>query len=137
MASLHTYHIPVMGTAFTAETPLRVAQYGINSVIALADDVLLERLRKIYSERYNLSYSELFTHESMNNEGEIMKLNNDEIYSIDTGKFTGRSPKDKWIVKNINSDSLTVSSNVCVDLLGSRSYTLTSASQPTFGENPN
>ena len=34
-----------------------------------------------------------------------MKLNNEEIYSIDTGKFTGRSPKDKWIVKNINSDS--------------------------------
>ena len=34
-----------------------------------------------------------------------MKLNNDEIYSIDTGKFTGRSPKDKWIVKNLNSDS--------------------------------
>ena len=56
MTSLHTYHIPVMGTAFTAETPLRVAQYGINSVIALADDVLLERLRKIYSERHNLSY---------------------------------------------------------------------------------
>ena len=39
--------------------------------------------------------------------------------------------------KNINSDLLTVSSNVCVDLLGSISYTLTSASQPTFGENPN
>ena len=54
---------------------------------------------------YNLSYSELFTHESSNMEGEIMKLNNEEIYSIDTGKFTGRSPKDKWIVKNINSDS--------------------------------
>ena len=56
MASLHTYHIPVMGTAFTAETPLRVAQYGINSVIALADDVLLERLRKIYSKRYCLDF---------------------------------------------------------------------------------
>ena len=54
---------------------------------------------------YNLSYSELFTHESSNKEGGIMKLNNSEIYSIDTGKFTGRSPKDKWIVKNINSDS--------------------------------
>ena len=61
MAS-HTYHIPVMGTAFTAETPLRVAQYGINSVIALADDVLLERLRKIYSERHHLSYSEITLH---------------------------------------------------------------------------
>ena len=59
MASLHTFHIPVMGTAFTAETPLRVAQYGINSVIALADDVLLERLRKIYSERHHLSYTEI------------------------------------------------------------------------------
>ena len=59
MASLHTYHIPVMGTAFTAETPLRVAQYGINSVIALADDVLLERLRKIYSKRNHLSYTEI------------------------------------------------------------------------------
>ena len=59
MASLHTFHIPVMGTAFTAETPLRVAQYGINSVIALADDVLLERLRKIYSECNHLSYTEI------------------------------------------------------------------------------
>ena len=53
---------------------------------------------------YNLSYSELFHHESSNQEGQIMKLNDDEIYSIDTGKFTGRSPKDKWIVKNLNSD---------------------------------
>ena len=59
MDSSHTFHIPVMGTAFTAETPLRVAQYGINSVIALADDVLLERLRKIYSQRHNLSYQEI------------------------------------------------------------------------------
>ena len=56
---------------------------------------------------YNLSYSELFHHESSNQEGQIMKLNDDEIYSIDTGKFTGRSPKDKWIVKNLNSDSET------------------------------
>ena len=39
--------------------------------------------------------------------------------------------------KNIISDSLTVSSNECNDLDGSLSYTLTSASQPVFGENPN
>ena len=31
---------------------------------------------------YNLSYSELFKHESSNKEGEIMKLNNEEIYSL-------------------------------------------------------
>ena len=59
MASLHTFHIPVMGTAFTADSPLKVAHYGINTVIALADDVLLERLRKHYSRLHNLSYQEI------------------------------------------------------------------------------
>ncbi|MEC7646247.1 MAG: hypothetical protein VX689_02040 [Bacteroidota bacterium] len=59
MASPHTFHIPVMGTAFTADSPIKVAHYGINTVIALADDVLLERLRKYYSQLYNLSYKEI------------------------------------------------------------------------------
>ena len=59
MTSPHTFHIPVMGTAFTADSPLKVAHYGINTVIALADDVLLERLRKYYSVVYNLSYQEI------------------------------------------------------------------------------
>lgn len=59
MSSSHTFHIPVMGTAFTADSPLKVAHYGISSVIALADDVLLERLRKYYSELNNLSYEEI------------------------------------------------------------------------------
>ena len=59
MGSPHTFHIPVMGTAFTADSALKVAHYGINTVIALADDVLLERLRKYYSELYNLSYEEI------------------------------------------------------------------------------
>lgn len=48
-----------MGTAFTADTPLKVAQFGIDSVIALADDVLLERLRKVYTEKHNLDYEEI------------------------------------------------------------------------------
>jgi len=59
MSSPHTFHIPVMGTAFTADSPLKVAHFGISSVIALADDVLLERLRKFYSEIYDLSYIEI------------------------------------------------------------------------------
>ncbi len=48
-----------MGTAFTADSPLKVAHYGINTVIALADDVLLERLRKHYSSLHSLSYTEI------------------------------------------------------------------------------
>ncbi|MAW21213.1 MAG: hypothetical protein CMD16_02315 [Flavobacteriales bacterium] len=59
MESQHTFHIPVMGTAFTADSALKVAHYGINTVIALADDVLLERLRKHYSNVYSLSYKEI------------------------------------------------------------------------------
>ena len=55
----HKFHIPVMGTAFTAETPLRVAQYGIDSVISIVDDVLLERLRKVYCEENGIDYSEI------------------------------------------------------------------------------
>ncbi len=59
MQSPHTFHIPVMGTAFTADSALKVAHYGINTVIALADDVLLERLREYYSRLHNLSYQEI------------------------------------------------------------------------------
>jgi hypothetical protein len=43
---LHRFHIPVMGTAFTIDTPLRVARYGIHSVVSLGDDRMCERLRK-------------------------------------------------------------------------------------------
>ena len=59
MNNSHTFHIPVMGTAFTADTPLKVAQYGINSVISIVDDVLLERLRKLYSEQNGYNYTEI------------------------------------------------------------------------------
>jgi len=53
---LHTFHIPVMGTCYTADTPARVAPFGISSVVSLVDDLLLERFRKIYAEEYKLQY---------------------------------------------------------------------------------
>ena len=34
-----------------------------------------------------------------------MKCKYGDTFSVDTGKFTGRSPKDKWIVKNPGSES--------------------------------
>ncbi len=40
-----------------------------------------------------------------NNEGKIASAEYGETFTVDTGKFTGRSPKDKWIVKNIGSES--------------------------------
>ena len=65
MKDYHKFHIPVMGTAFTAETPLRVAQFGINSVVSIVDDVLLERLRKVYCESNGYIYDEI-TNENIN-----------------------------------------------------------------------
>ena len=41
----HSFHIPVMGIGFTIDTPLKVAQYGMDSVISLVDDILIEKLR--------------------------------------------------------------------------------------------
>ncbi len=48
-ASPHSFHIPVMGTGFTLDTPLRVARFGISSVISLVDDVIIEQARKFHS----------------------------------------------------------------------------------------
>ncbi|MEA3446182.1 MAG: hypothetical protein U9R19_15795 [Bacteroidota bacterium] len=55
----HTFHIPVMGIGFTVDTPLKVSQYGIDSVISLVDDILLEKLRKMYCDKFEMPYNEI------------------------------------------------------------------------------
>ena len=59
MKKTHSFHIPVMGIGFTIDSPLKVAQYGIDSVISLVDDILLEKLRKMYSDKFEIPYSEI------------------------------------------------------------------------------
>ena len=56
MINTHSFHIPVMGIAFTIDTPLKVSQYGIDSAVSLCDDIILEKLRRMYSDRYNMPY---------------------------------------------------------------------------------
>ena len=53
----------------------------------------------------NLPYPTLLEHEIENEEGTLMKCKYGDTFSIDTGKFTGRSPNDKWIVQNVGSKS--------------------------------
>ena len=43
--------------------------------------------------------------EVKNKEGQVFKTDYGETFGVDTGKFTGRSPNDKWIVQNVNSES--------------------------------
>ncbi len=59
----HTFHIPVMGTGFSIDTPLRVARYGISSVISLVDDVLIEQMRKVHCRRAEEPYEEIGGHD--------------------------------------------------------------------------
>ena len=59
----HTFHIPVMGTGFTIDTALRVAKYGISSVISLVDDALIEQMRKFYCEKEGEPYEEIADHD--------------------------------------------------------------------------
>ncbi len=54
--TLHTFHIPVMGTAFTIDTPIRVARFGISSVISIVDDELCEYTRRHYCEIYGFNF---------------------------------------------------------------------------------
>ncbi len=56
ISSLHTFHIPVMGLAYTVDTPLKVARFGISSVVSIVVDNLLEDMRKFYCEQENESY---------------------------------------------------------------------------------
>ena len=55
----HSFHIPVMGIGFTIDTPLKVSHLGIDSVISLVDDILIEKLRKMYCEKFELPYQEI------------------------------------------------------------------------------
>ncbi len=52
----HTFHIPVMGIGFTIDTPVKVAQYGISSVISLVDDLLMEKMREFHSLKLNIPF---------------------------------------------------------------------------------
>jgi hypothetical protein len=59
MLTTHSFHIPVMGIGFTIDTPLKVAHYGIDSVISLVDDILIEKIRKMYCGKYGIPYQEI------------------------------------------------------------------------------
>ncbi|WP_321290404.1 hypothetical protein [uncultured Sunxiuqinia sp.] len=55
----HTFNIPVMGLGYTLDTPVRVAHLGISSVLSLVDDVLMEKMREFYCEKFDLPYQNI------------------------------------------------------------------------------
>lgn len=59
----HTFHIPVLGLGYSIDTPLKVARYGITSVISIVDDELTERMRKFHAVEHGLNYLPIDTNE--------------------------------------------------------------------------
>jgi hypothetical protein len=60
-ASVHTFHIPVMGLAFTIDSPVKVARFGISSVVSIIEDRLIESMRKHYYETSGWRYKAIPT----------------------------------------------------------------------------
>lgn len=53
------FHIPVLGTGHSIDSPIRVAHLGIDSCISVVDDILCEKIRKYYSELYDLPFQNI------------------------------------------------------------------------------
>jgi len=56
ITSPHSFHIPVMGIAYTIDSPIKVACFGINSAISVIEDNILEVMRKYYYGQNNEPY---------------------------------------------------------------------------------
>src|SRR5690625_7942710 len=52
----HRFHIPVMGIAFTIDSPLKVARFGISSTISIIEDILMVKLREYYYNQIGEPY---------------------------------------------------------------------------------
>ena len=61
--SQHKFHIPVMGLAYTIDSPIKVAQFGISSVISIVENRLIEMMRRHYYPTINQEYIPINTHE--------------------------------------------------------------------------
>ncbi len=61
--SPHKFHIPVMGIAYTIDTPIKVASFGITSALSIVEDNLIEVMRKVYYKQNNEPYIPITTSE--------------------------------------------------------------------------
>ncbi len=60
---LHKFHIPVMGLAYTIDSPIKVARFGISSVISIVENRLIEMMRKHYYPTIGETYQPISVHE--------------------------------------------------------------------------
>ncbi|WP_437921888.1 hypothetical protein [Sphingobacterium sp. LRF_L2] len=99
----HKFHIPVLGLAFSIDSPIKVARYGISSVISVVDDELIERMRFYYAKMNNLIHQEITRNESDYRAKRIsaylnlvQDLVNNQIETIKSQEFTPQSELTKY-----------------------------------------
>lgn len=56
MNYIHDFHIPVMGLSFSVDTPLKVAHFGISSVVSIMEEDLLEMMREHHSKKNEIPF---------------------------------------------------------------------------------
>lgn len=59
----HTFHIPVMGLSYTIDSPIKVARFGISSVVSIMEDHLTETMREYYCRHTGRRYEHITTKE--------------------------------------------------------------------------
>ena len=55
-SNIHNFHIPVMGLCYTIDSPIKVARFGISSVVSIIEDRLVEMMRRHYYPTINAPY---------------------------------------------------------------------------------
>ena len=58
---LHSFHIPVLGLGYTVDTPMKVARYGISSVVSIIEDDMIEKMREYHSINSDEEYVPITT----------------------------------------------------------------------------
>lgn len=84
----HTFHVPVMGIGFTIDTPVKVAHYGISSVMSLVDDILVEKMREMYCSKLGLPYDPITEKGSSDHRAERITAYLNLVDQIVHEKFT-------------------------------------------------
>ncbi len=117
-----------MGLGYTIDTPLKVAKFGISSVISIMEDHLIEEMRKVHSKRLNYKYEPIsskdidrrskrikaylnFMNDAVNEQISTLK-NEDFSPNSDITKYFTMLPESAFekslYLKMLNTEDLTV-----------------------------
>lgn len=99
----HRFHIPVLGLGYSIDTPLKVARYGISSVVSIVDDDLCERMREYHCIQNHLSFTPIAKSSADSRTRRITaylnlldQLVDEHFEQLKKQEFTGQSDLDRY-----------------------------------------